>query len=175
MSLPLWQTLPVRWVLLDRDGVINHDSSEYVRSADQWRPIDGSIEAMARLYAAGCKLAVVTNQSGIGRNYYGRSELFAMHRKMATLLARQGAQVEAVLFCPHLADADCDCRKPAAGMLHRVMNCFGFSADQAVLVGDAERDLAAAAEVDINGVRVGDAGDYPTLAEWVDRLLGITQ
>jgi len=175
MSLPLWQKHPVRWVLLDRDGVINRDSAEYVRTVDQWRPIDGSIEAMGKLFAAGCKMVVVTNQSGIGRGYYDRQELFAMHRKMARLLAGQAAQVEGVLFCPHLPDVGCDCRKPAAGMLLQAMACFNFSADEAVMIGDSERDLIAAAAANVHSVRVGGAGDFATLAEWVDQILEPSQ
>lgn len=158
-------------MLLDRDGVINEDSPEYVRSVQQWQPIDGSIDAMARLYSAGCRLMVITNQSGIGRGYYDRRELFAMHRKLARLLAEQGAQVEGALFCPHLPDAGCDCRKPAAGLLRRAMACFDFSAGEAVLVGDSDRDIAAAKAVKIRSVRVGDGGDYLSLAAWTDRFL----
>ncbi len=170
-DLPVWQQCPLRWVLLDRDGVINQDSENYIRSVDQWLPIAGSIEAMAKLYAAGCKLLVVTNQSGLGRGYYDRAALFAMHRKMSALLAAQGAQVEAVLHCPHRPDAGCNCRKPNPGMLTRAMACFHFQPDQAVLVGDSPRDLAAAAAVKISAVGVGSAGDYASLAQWVAQLL----
>ena len=175
MNLPVWQNQPLHWVLLDRDGVINQDSVDYIRSVDQWQPIESSIAAMARLCAAGCKIAVVTNQSGIDRDYFDRAELFAMHRKMAMMLADHAAQVEGIFFCPHLPDAGCDCRKPAAGMLRRAIACFNFTADQAVMVGDSERDLEAAAEVKINSVRVGEAGDFTTLAEWVEELLGLEQ
>ena len=175
MKFPVWNGRPVRWVLLDRDGVINQDSPDYVRSVDQWQPVDNSIEAMTRLYLAGCQLLVITNQSGIGRGYYRRSELFAMHRKLAELLAAgessSAAKVEGVLFCPHLPDAGCDCRKPAPGLLHRAMSCFHFSAKQAVMVGDSERDLVAANRAGVEAVRVGEAGEYATLNDWVDVFL----
>jgi D-glycero-D-manno-heptose 1,7-bisphosphate phosphatase len=175
MHFPVWKGRSIRWVLLDRDGVINQDSPDYVRSVDQWQPIAGSLEAMARLYRSGCQLLVVTNQSGIGRGYFPRRELFAMHRKLASLLtagdSAGGVQIEGVLFCPHLPDAVCDCRKPAAGLLHRAMTCFHFSTDQAVMVGDSARDLVAANGAGIEAVRVGEAGEYATLSDWVDGLL----
>ncbi len=175
MNFPVWKGRSIRWVLLDRDGVINQDSPDYVRSVDQWQPIAGSLEAMARLYRSGCQLLVVTNQSGIGRGYYPRRELFAMHRKLASLLAAGDstgvAQIEGVLFCPHLPDAGCDCRKPAAGLLHRAMSCFHFSTDQAVMVGDSARDIQAANGAGIEAVRVGEAGDFPSLRDWVDGFL----
>lgn len=175
MNFPVWKGRSIRWVLLDRDGVINQDSPDYVRSVDQWQPIAGSLEAMARLYRSGCQLLVVTNQSGIGRGYYPRRELFAMHRKLASLLAAGDstgvAQIEGVLFCPHLPDAGCDCRKPAAGLLHQAMSCFHFSTDQAVMVGDSARDIQAANGAGIEAVRVGEAGDFPSLSDWVDGFL----
>ncbi|MEL0082154.1 MAG: HAD-IIIA family hydrolase, partial [Gammaproteobacteria bacterium] len=106
--------------------------------------------------------------------YYDRAELFAMHRKMARLLASASAQVEAVLFCPHLPDAGCDCRKPAPGLVRRAMVCFGFSAEQAVMIGDSERDVAAATAMNVRAVRVGsgESASFSSLAAWVDQLLG---
>ena len=157
------------WVLLDRDGVINVDSPDYVRSVAQWLPEAGSLQAMARLTQAGCRLLVITNQSGIGRGYYDRAELFAMHRKMSQLLMGLGGAVEGVFFCPHLPDTDCDCRKPRAGLLQRAMECFRFNPEQAVMVGDSARDIAAAKSAGIDAVRVGVDGEYSSLADWVDR------
>ncbi|MBL4623231.1 MAG: D-glycero-beta-D-manno-heptose 1,7-bisphosphate 7-phosphatase [Immundisolibacteraceae bacterium] len=160
-------------MLLDRDGVINVDSPDYIRSVAQWLPETGSLQAMARLTQAGCRLLVITNQSGIGRGYYNRAELFAMHRKMSKLLHHKGAGVEGVFFCPHLPEVNCDCRKPRGGLLQRAMQCFRFNPEQAVMVGDSARDLAAAKSVGIDAVRVGGDGDYSSLADWVDRLPGV--
>lgn len=171
---PATTQLP-RWILLDRDGVINHDSPDYVRSADEWQPLPGSIEAMAMLYRHHHRLLVITNQSGVGRGYYPRQELFAMHRKLSQLLAAAGAQVEAVYYCPHLPADQCDCRKPLPGMIRRAMDCFHFSADQALMVGDSARDLAAANAAGVAAVRVGPEGEYPSLVSWVSRLLGDPQ
>ena len=161
------------WVLLDRDGVINRDSPDYIRSAAQWLPEPGSLRAMGRLVKAGCRLLVITNQSGIGRGFYNRAELFAMHRKMSRLLVEQGAAVEGVFFCPHLPDAGCDCRKPLGGLLHRAMACFRFTPEQAVMIGDSGRDIEAAQAVGIESVRVGDDGQYSSLADWIDQLIGV--
>src|SRR5262245_13830266 len=104
-------------VILDRDGVINRDSDQFIKTPDEWRPIPGSLEALARLNHAGYRVVVGTNQSGVGRGLFEMAMLNAIHDKMHRALALAGGRIDAVFYCPHTADADCDCRKPRVGML----------------------------------------------------------
>lgn len=172
------------WVILDRDGVINFDSDEYIKSADEWRAMPGSLEAMARLYRAGYRLVVASNQSGIARGLFDHRTLAGIHRKMIDAAERHGARIEAIFYCPHLpaspAQPVCDCRKPLPGLLHRAMQCFQLQARNLVLVGDSQRDLEAARAAGIRPILVRSAGqaDDPTvethadLAAVADALLG---
>jgi D-glycero-D-manno-heptose 1,7-bisphosphate phosphatase len=132
-----------RLVILDRDGVINHDSDNYIRSVDEWRPIPGSLEAIARLTKAGYTVAVATNQSGIARGYYDEAEMHAMHKKMADLLRPMGGRVDFIAFCPHGPDDACDCRKPLPGMMQQIADHFGVCLKGVPVVGDSLRDLEA--------------------------------
>ncbi len=131
-------------VILDRDGVVNFDSDEYVKSVDEWLPIPGSIDAIARLDKAGFQIAIATNQSGVGRGYYDEQALQAMNRKMLDLVAAAGGTIHAIAFCPHLPDAGCDCRKPAPGMIYQIEKMLDRTAAEAYFVGDSIRDLEAA-------------------------------
>lgn len=133
-----------RLLLLDRDGVINHDSSEYIKSPSEWRPIARSLQAIARLNHAGWRVAVATNQSGVGRALFDLPTLHAIHRKMTDALAAIGGRFDAIFFCSHLPDAHCACRKPEPGMLIEAMRRFGIHADRTTMVGDSLRDLRAA-------------------------------
>lgn len=130
-------------IVLDRDGVINHDSDDYIKSVDEWQPIDGSIEAIARLTKAGYTVAVATNQSGIGRQYFSLQTLAAMHRKMNDLVEQAGGKIAHIAFCPHLPDADCDCRKPKPGLIHQIEQATGLSAKGRWMIGDSLSDLQA--------------------------------
>ncbi|HBF08176.1 MAG: D-glycero-beta-D-manno-heptose-1,7-bisphosphate 7-phosphatase [Gammaproteobacteria bacterium] len=130
-------------VILDRDGVINFDSEAYVKSAEEWIPIPGSIEAIAQLKKAGFKVFIATNQSGIGRGYYGLEELNAMHQKCSDLLAEYQVSLDGIYFCPHLPDAQCRCRKPAPGMIESIAQEHDLDVTQAYFVGDSKRDLDA--------------------------------
>ncbi|MEM7612548.1 MAG: D-glycero-beta-D-manno-heptose 1,7-bisphosphate 7-phosphatase [Pseudomonadota bacterium] len=134
-----------RLVILDRDGVINHDSDHYVRSAGQWLPIDGSIEAIAAMSKAGFVVTVATNQSGIGRGLYTRDALYQMNRKLRRLVGRIGGRVATIAFCPHTPGDDCACRKPRPGLLHDISRRTGIALAGATLVGDSARDLEAGA------------------------------
>jgi D-glycero-D-manno-heptose 1,7-bisphosphate phosphatase len=134
-----------RLILLDRDGVINFDSPDYIKSPDEWRAIPGSIEAIAALRSGGRIVAVCTNQRGIARGKFSLSDLEAIHAKMSKALADAGTRVDAVTFCPHAADAGCNCRKPKPGMLLSMMERFQVSPEETVFVGDTIRDLEAAA------------------------------
>lgn len=131
-------------VLLDRDGVINNDSNDYVRTVDEWVPISGSIEAIARLYHAGYRVFVITNQSGLARGYFTLTTLQQMHAKFADLLTAHQARVEHIYFCQHTPDVNCDCRKPKTGLLRQLVADTGLDLTGVPFVGDSLRDLQAA-------------------------------
>ncbi len=141
------QTRPVRLIVLDRDGVINRDSEQFIKSPDEWRPIPGSLEAIARLHHAGFRVVVATNQSGIGRGLFDMATLNAIHEKMYKALAQAGGRIDALFYCPHTADSDCECRKPKGGMLREIGLRFGVDMTGVPCVGDSVRDLEAAEAV----------------------------
>jgi len=141
------QTRAVRLIVLDRDGVINRDSEQFIKSPDEWRPIPGSLGAIARLHHAGFRVVVATNQSGIGRGLFDMATLNAIHEKMYKALAQAGGRIDALFYCPHTADSDCDCRKPKAGMLLEIGHRFGVDMTGVPCVGDSVRDLEAAEAV----------------------------
>ncbi len=132
------------WIILDRDGVINHDSDAYIKTLEEWRPLPGAIEAMARLSRAGYRLAVITNQSGLARGLFDRETLEAMHRRLAELVEAEGGRIDALYFCPHGPDDDCECRKPRPGMFRRLAEEHRVDLSRAWAVGDSLRDLQAA-------------------------------
>ena len=134
-------------IVLDRDGVINHDSDQFIKSPDEWRPIPGSLEAIARLNHAGYRVVVATNQSGVGRGLFDFATLNAIHDKMHRALAQAGGRVDAVFFCPHTADSRCECRKPKPGMLQEIGVRFNVAMAGVPCVGDGLRDLQAAETV----------------------------
>jgi D-glycero-D-manno-heptose 1,7-bisphosphate phosphatase len=140
-------TRAVKLIILDRDGVINYDSDQFIKSPDEWRPIPGSLEAIARLNHAAYRVVVATNQSGIGRGLFDMGMLNTIHDKMHRALAHAGGRVDAVFFCPHTADAKCECRKPKAGMLAEIGKRFNVEMTGVPCVGDSLRDLAAAEAV----------------------------
>jgi D-glycero-D-manno-heptose 1,7-bisphosphate phosphatase len=132
-------------LILDRDGVINRDSREFVKNVDEWQPIPGSIEAIADLSKAGYTVVVASNQSGLARGLFDRKALRAMHRKLRRLVAAQGGHIDRIVVCPHGPDDGCRCRKPAPGLLQRLARHYGTSLDGVPAVGDSLRDLEAAA------------------------------
>ncbi|MBK8524206.1 MAG: D-glycero-beta-D-manno-heptose 1,7-bisphosphate 7-phosphatase [Betaproteobacteria bacterium] len=131
-------------VILDRDGVINFDSPHYIKSPAEWKPIPGSLEAIARLNQAGYRVVVATNQSGVGRGLFDMDTLNAIHEKMHKAAAAVGARIDTVFFCPHAADSSCDCRKPKPGMFERIAACYNVDLVGVPAVGDSLRDLQAA-------------------------------
>jgi len=131
-------------IVLDRDGVINHDSDAYIKSKEEWQPIDGSLEAIARLNHGGYTVVVASNQSGIARGYFDIEALSAMHKKMDDLLLKVGGQVDAVFYCPHGPDDGCGCRKPRPGMLLEIGQRFNVPLKEVVFIGDSVSDLKAA-------------------------------
>lgn len=130
-------------VILDRDGVINEDSDQYIRSAEQWLPIPGSIEAIARLSSAGYNVVVATNQSGLARGYFTPEALDAMHDKLTSLVKARGGHVDGIYYCPHGPDDHCQCRKPATGLIDRIFADYDASPAETWMVGDSLRDLQA--------------------------------
>lgn len=141
-------------VILDRDGVINRDSDAFIRNARQWQPLPGSIEAIAALAAAGFTIAVASNQSGIARGLFDQAALDAMHHKMLELISAAGGRINKIVICPHGPDDGCNCRKPRPGLLEQLAAYFETSLAGVPVVGDALRDLEAAAAVGANPILV---------------------
>ena len=131
-------------VILDRDGVINRDSDEFVKSADEWVPLPGSIETIASLSSAGYAIAVASNQSGLARGLFNEDALAAMHDKLRELVAAAGGRVDHIVVCPHGPDDKCDCRKPKPGMYLQIAAHFGVGLQGVPVSGDSLRDLEAA-------------------------------
>jgi D-glycero-D-manno-heptose 1,7-bisphosphate phosphatase len=131
-------------IILDRDGVINQDRDDYVKSAEEWIPIPGSLAAISRLSNSGYKIAIATNQSGLGRGLYRPDDLKAMHEKMTTMLTAHGGVIHAIAYCPHLPDDHCDCRKPGIGLVRDIEKQLGQLAANAFFVGDKLSDIETA-------------------------------
>ncbi|MGZ5118853.1 MAG: D-glycero-beta-D-manno-heptose 1,7-bisphosphate 7-phosphatase, partial [Burkholderiales bacterium] len=138
----------MKLVILDRDGVVNHDSESFIKSPEEWRPIAGSLEAIARLNQAGYHVVLATNQSGVGRGLFEVSTLNAIHDKMHRALAQIGGRIDAIFFCPHAQEANCECRKPKSGLLREIAHRFNVDLKGVPNVGDSLRDLQAAAAVE---------------------------
>jgi D-glycero-D-manno-heptose 1,7-bisphosphate phosphatase len=159
----------MKLVILDRDGTINHDSDAYIKSPEEWRPIKGSLEAIARLTQAGYRVIVATNQSGIARGLFDTRTLFAIHELLQRSAGQVGGRIDAFFFCPHAAEAGCECRKPQPGMLLEVARRFNVPLGETTMVGDARRDLDAAAAAGARpvlvltgkGRKTQAAGDLP--------------
>jgi D-glycero-D-manno-heptose 1,7-bisphosphate phosphatase len=137
----------MKLVILDRDGTINEDSSEFVKSAAEWKPLPGALEAIAKLNHAGWHVVVASNQSGLGRGLFDVAALNVMHAKMHKLLATAGGRVEAIFYCPHAPDQTCRCRKPLPGLFEQIGERYGVSLKGVPTVGDSARDIIAGASV----------------------------
>jgi D-glycero-D-manno-heptose 1,7-bisphosphate phosphatase len=137
----------MKLVILDRDGVINHDSASYIKSPDEWKPIPRSLDAIARLTQADFRVVVATNQSGVGRGLFEMATLNAIHDKMHRAVGQAGGRIDAVFYCPHAMEANCACRKPRPGLLEDIGRRFNTSLQDVPCVGDQLRDLQAAAAV----------------------------
>jgi D-glycero-D-manno-heptose 1,7-bisphosphate phosphatase len=135
----------MKLVILDRDGVINHDNASYISSTDDWQPLPGSLEAIAKLTQAGYHVVVATNQSAIGRGLLEMATLNAIHDKMHRAVMQAGGRIDAVFYCPHGQEDDCRCRKPKAGLLEEISRRFNTDLKDVSSIGDALRDLQAAA------------------------------
>ncbi len=136
--------MTVSLVILDRDGVINHDSDDYIKSPDEWQPIPGSLEAIARLCRADYTVIVATNQAGVGRGLFSVDMLMRIHSKMASNIRDKGGRLDSVFFCPHSPSDKCNCRKPKPGMLLEISDRLGIGLSGVPFVGDSPRDLEAA-------------------------------
>jgi D-glycero-D-manno-heptose 1,7-bisphosphate phosphatase len=135
----------VKLVVLDRDGTINHDSEQFIKSPAEWKPIKGSLEAIARLTQAGYRVVIATNQSGIGRGLFDMATLNAIHDTMHRAVHQAGGRIDAIFFCPHRDEDNCDCRKPKPGMLREIARRLNVDLEGVPAVGDSLRDLQAAA------------------------------
>jgi D-glycero-D-manno-heptose 1,7-bisphosphate phosphatase len=135
----------MKLVILDRDGTINHESAEYVKSPQEWIPLPGALEALARLNHAGWHVVIATNQSGLGRGLFDVSTLNAIHAKLHSALAALGGRVDAVFYCPHAPDEACRCRKPESGLFEQIGERYGIELQGVPTVGDSARDLLAGA------------------------------
>jgi D-glycero-D-manno-heptose 1,7-bisphosphate phosphatase len=160
----LGRTEPERLVILDRDGVINQDSPAAIRSPEEWVPIPGSLEAIARLHRGGYRVVVATNQSGIGHGLLSLDTLRRIHALMLAEVERRGGRIAGVFFCPHRPEDGCGCRKPAPGLLHDVARTLGVGLAGAYVVGDSERDVLAARRVSAAPVLVRSGNGRRTLA-----------
>ena len=155
----------MKLVVLDRDGVINLDSDRFIKAPDEWRPIPGSLEAIALLNQNGYRVAVATNQSGIGRGFLDMAAFNAINDKMTRHLAQVGGRIDAIFYCPHVADAQCACRKPMPGMLREIGRRFNSDLKAIPAVGDALRDLQAANAVGATPILVTTGKGKLTLKE----------
>jgi D-glycero-D-manno-heptose 1,7-bisphosphate phosphatase len=160
-------TRQVKLIVLDRDGVINYDSEQFIKSPDEWRPIPGSLEAISRLNHAGFRVVIATNQSGLGRGLFDMATLIAINDKMHKALAQIGGRVDALFYCPHTADSACECRKPKPGMLIEIGNRFSVDLTGVPCVGDSVRDLQAAAAVEAQPILVLTGKGEKTLRDGV--------
>ena len=152
-------------VILDRDGVINADSDQFIKSTDEWVPLPGSLEAIGRLNQAGYRVVVATNQSGVGRGLFDMATLGAMHAKLSKLAAAVGGRVDAVFFCPHTAADGCDCRKPKPGLFQEIARRYEIDLTGVPAVGDSLRDLQAAAAAGCSPWLVQTCNGTKTLAK----------
>ena len=152
-----------RYVLLDRDGVINYDSDEFIKSPEQWLPIDGSLEAITLLNAHGYLVIVVTNQSGVARGLLDEAMLEEIHAKMRRLVNEKGGDIAAIYYCPHGADSDCECRKPKAGLLKAFAADFNADLTTIAVIGDSLRDVQAAEAVGAQPILVKTGKGQQTL------------
>jgi len=155
----------VKLAILDRDGVINFDSDQYIKSPAEWRPIPGSIEAISRLNQGGFRVAVATNQSGIGRGLFDMATLNAINDKMMEMVFRQGGRIDALFFCPHTAEENCPCRKPRTGMFEEIAARFHTELKGVPVVGDSLKDLQAAEAVGAQPILVLTGKGARTRAE----------
>lgn len=166
----------MKLIILDRDGTINEDRDDFVKSPEEWVPLPGALEAIARLNHAGWHTVLATNQSGLGRGLFDMAMLNAMHMRMNQMLAKHGGRIDAVFFCPHAPEDQCDCRKPQPGLMLQIGERYGVDLREVPMVGDTLRDVQAgqAAGCPTHLVRTGKAGllDEAELAVMLQQVPG---
>ncbi len=155
----------MKLIILDRDGVINYDSPDYIKSAEEWLPINSSIHAIARLHQAGYTVAVATNQSGVGRGYFSHEILTAIHQKMLNTVKAAGGHIDKITLCPHTPDARCTCRKPQPGLLQEISKHYECSLDHIAFVGDSLKDIQAAQRAGCQPILVKTGNGLKTLQQ----------
>lgn len=158
------------FIILDRDGVINFDSLEYIKSPAEWHPIPGSLEAISRLNKAGYRVIIATNQSGLARGYYTEEVLNNIHKKLHAALAQVGGKVDEIFYCPHHPDDNCDCRKPKPGLLQQIQKKYDLNLADTFFIGDSVGDIRAALEVGCQPVLVLTGNGKKTLETYPDVL-----
>ena len=171
----------MKLVILDRDGTINYDSDQYIKSPAEWKPIPGSLEAIARLTQGDWRVVVATNQSGIERGLFDMGALNAIHAEMHRAVNQAGGRIDAIFFCPHAADSNCECRKPKPGLLREIGARFDIELKGVPVIGDALRDVEAAAAVGAKpylvltgkGRKTREAGGLPRGTEVFDDLAAL--
>ena len=159
-----WQA-NVKLVILDRDGVINQDSANFIKSPNEWIALAGSLEAVALLNQSGFRVALATNQSGIARGLFDMATLNAIHDKMHRALALLGGRIDALFYCPHSADDNCNCRKPKTGMIEDIVRRFSVEPYEVYGIGDAYRDLQAFSDAGCKPILVRSGKGEETLAQ----------
>jgi len=165
--------VPKKLVILDRDGVINHDSPNYIKTVDEFVPLNGAIDAIANLTKNGFFVAVATNQSGIGRGFYSLKTLQQMHDKLRRLIREKGGDLGEILYCPHLPDDNCRCRKPQPQMLQRIIHYYGAEAKKTYFVGDSLSDIKAAQNAGCKPILVTTGKGEQTLQNYQEQKLGL--
>lgn len=177
LILPDTLNLTEKLIILDRDGVINYDSANYICGPEEWHPIPGSIDAIARLNKAGFRIAVATNQSGINRGYYTKETLDNIHQKMHNLLAEKGGKIDKIFYCPHSPSDNCECRKPKPGLLKLIGEHFQCSLEKIPFIGDNLCDINAALAINASPIFINENPNlsiypcFPNLSLAVDALL----
>jgi len=154
----------MKLIILDRDGVINHDSDDFIKSPEEWQAIDGSLKAISRLHRNGYRVVVITNQSGIARGLLDIDKLNRIHQKMMHEVQETGGHIDSILFCPHGPDDGCDCRKPKTGLYEDLAERLQVKLNGVIAVGDSERDLVSAKSVGAQPVLVKTGKGMRTLA-----------
>ena len=154
-----------RYVLLDRDGVINDDSIDFIKSPEEWIPIEGSLDAIALLNKAGYEVAVITNQSGLARGLFDEATLTKIHDKMQNLLVEKGGRISAIYYCPHGPESICNCRKPKPGLIEQFSREYQADLKSVYFIGDSLRDIQAAQDAQAIPILVKTGKGLNTLAK----------
>lgn len=158
----------MKLIILDRDGVINYESHEYIKSPNEWIPIPGSLEAIVKLNQAGYTVVVATNQSGVGRGLYTEATLKAIHEKMQTELKKLGGHIDKIFYCPHIPEDQCNCRKPNTGLFEMIAKEYDTSLKDTLAIGDSLRDIQAAKKMGCQAILVRTGNGESVISQNID-------